>query len=199
MRNRCSEMGTRGVALLGVCAVLAACSSDAHDVDVAALDDGGIVRTKGDAGSAEPDAGNTQAGTGAAPAGGTGGTLPPPPPPPPTCEPCGPATGTYGTLPPCCTPEGRCGVDMSTVFGRPVCLEQSAPGGTSPVCADTPIQGFNIPGCCTRAGTCGLTIVMTLPLGCVDLAPYGGIGSLGIGGMTPALPTVAPPCAERPQ
>jgi hypothetical protein len=68
-------------------------------------------------------------------------------------------------LPACCTPDGKCGLDTTSIMG-PGCLEQNAPGTPDPSC---PAGVLMSQGCCRPDGTCGAIDTLS-NLGCTDNA-----------------------------
>jgi hypothetical protein len=171
---------------------LCACS-DAHDLDTTFSVGAARPRVGSPSGSG---GGTGLAGVGAVGgAGGTGGlatggafggtggigTTPPPAGGPishdvSACMPCQAAMGLTGTVDACCTANNRCGVDLSSLTGQALCVEQNAPGTQTMACPAASYMGLvSIPGCCRADATCGLVIQQLAPLGC---APAGSVSML---------------------
>jgi hypothetical protein len=115
--------------------------------------------TGGRAGAVAAAGGGGRAGTGASGRGGAGGGAT-------GCGMCAGATvaGLFQT-PGCCTPDNKCGLDVSSL-GLGGCMEQNAAGTLDANCPSATVAGFlTFQGCCRPDGTCGAMDTF-LGLGC---------------------------------
>jgi hypothetical protein len=81
-------------------------------------------------------------------------------------------TVVVATAPACCTPDDKCGLDLSAL-GLSSCAEMNAPGKADPACPSQSLLGFlTFEGCCREDNTCGAMDTFA-GLGCVSSATDG--------------------------